>query len=54
MKKRKYYVEILEHEFHEWNKHFEFDDYEKAVAFCKELDFQGHDFSLHAYNVYEA
>jgi hypothetical protein len=53
MSKRKYYVEILEHEYPEWNQHFEFDNFEKAIAYCKELNFQGHNFSLNAYNVYD-
>lgn len=52
-KGRTYHVEILEHEYPEWNKHFDFDDLEKALAYCKELDFQGYEFSLDAYNKYE-
>ena len=46
---RIYHVEIMEFEpFSEWNKVIEFNDIEKALAYCKELDFQGHDFSLFA------
>lgn len=52
MAKRKYYVEIFDfgNMNPEWNRHFEFDDFEKAFAYCKELDFHGHKFSLQAYN----
>ena len=56
MKKgRIYHVEIYDHGnlYPEWNRHFDFDDFEKAVAYCKELDFQGHEFELTAYNKYD-
>lgn len=48
IKKRMYYVEVLDFglEHPEWNKHFDFDDFEKAFAYCKELNFHGHEFSL--------
>lgn len=35
------------------NRQFEFDDFGKAVAYCKELDFHGHEFLLTAANVEE-
>lgn len=50
---RFYEVEILEYEYPEWNQHFDFDDIEKALAYCRELNFQGHEFSLYAWNKYD-
>lgn len=53
MKKRKYYVEIVDFgfEYPEWKQ--EFSDLEKAFAYCKELNFQGHEFSILAVDEYE-
>lgn len=51
-----YTVEVLEFGSMcpEYNPQFSFDDFESAIAYCKELDLQGREFSLFAqYEVYE-
>ena len=50
---KKIIVEVLEHEIPEWNKTYEFDDLESAFAYCRELDFHGHDFELSVFNEQE-
>lgn len=52
---RNYHVEVFDFGelYTEWNKHFDFGDFELALAYCKKLNFQGKEFSLHAWNKYD-
>ena len=50
---RKFHVEIKNTNTPEWNKHFDFIDFDQMVAYCKELNFQGHTFTIYAYDDYD-
>lgn len=45
--KRMYIVKVTD----KWE--YKFDDWETAMAYCSELDFHGHEFTVQAYNVEE-
>ncbi len=48
MKKRIYKVVVIG-----LDKEFKFDNFERTMAYCKELDFQGYAFELYVYNEFE-